>query len=162
MDKYFDNTEPGLFDLDVNRLDEEWVRQPALYHEHAMILADARQSHEQKKAELEVLAAEIDRDVRTRPSAFGLEKITEAVVANTVLIQPPYRLLQKEVIEAKHNVAIAESAVAALDHRKKALENLVQLRLSDYFSEPRAKGPAREVMNEDRKRRIRSKGREDE
>lgn len=154
--------ESNFFDLDPNQLDQEWVRQPALYHKHAMILADARKMHEEKKTALEVLKAEIDREVRSSPSEFGLEKITETVVASTVVIQPSYVRLQKEVIEARHNVAVAEAAVSTLDHRKKALENLVQLRLSDYFSEPRVKGEAREALDHERKRRIRNKGREDE
>lgn len=145
-----------FFEIDPNRLDEEWLRHPGLYHKHAIILADARQEYEQKKAELEVLAAEIDRAVRMTPSEFGLEKVTETVVANTVLIQSSYRKLQKEVIEAKHNVAVAEAAVSTMEHRKKALENYVQLRGMDYFSEPRAKGLVREKMDEEKKRRIRS------
>lgn len=150
-----DKEEFDFFEIDPNRLDEEWLWHPKLYHEHAIKLADARKEYEQKKAELEVLTAEIDREIRLTPSGFGLEKITETVVANTVIIQPSYRKLQKEVIEAKHNVAIAEAAVSTMEHKKKALENIVQLRGMDYFSEPklRDKGrPTGRPMGGDRKR----------
>lgn len=160
MGKGENDQEFDFFEINPNRLDEEWLRHPKLYHKHAIILADARKEYEQKKAELEVLSAEIDRAIRSTPSEFGLEKITETVVANTILIQPPYRKLQKEVIEAKHDVAVAEAAVSTMEHRKKALENAVQLHLADYFSEPKARGSAREKMEEEKKRRIRNSGRE--
>lgn len=149
-----------FFEIDPNRLDEEWLRHPGLYHKHAIILANAREEYERKKADLEIIIAEIDRKIRLAPSDFGLEKITEAVVSNTVIIQPAYRTLQKEIIEAKHVVAVSEAAVSTMEHKKKALENIVQLRGMDYFSEPKARGPSRQEMEEVRKRRIRSSGKE--
>lgn len=155
-----DKKEFDFFEIDPNRLDEEWLRHPRLYHEHAIILADARQELERAKADQELEVADLDRRIRTSPSEYGLEKITETVVANTIILQEDYQSVLRKVIAAKHNVAIAEAAVSTMEHRKKALENYVQLRGMDYFSEPKARGPAREKMDEEKKRRIRSSGRE--
>lgn len=130
--------ERDFFELDPNRLDEEWVEHVRLYHEHALKLADARQEYERTKAERELVAAELDREVRSNAVKLGI-KVTEAVVANAVTEHENYRQVVGKVIRAKHDVDVAEVAVSTLEHRKKALENLVQLRLSDYYSEPRIK-----------------------
>ena len=44
---------------------------------------------------------------------------------------------QRIVIDLGHKVGMLEAAIKTLDNRKKALEDAVQLRLSDYFSEPK-------------------------
>ena len=127
-----------LFDIDENRLDEEWVSQPRHYYEQAVKLADARKKYEQMKAEKDVVEAELDFDVRSKPGDFDLEKITEPVVKNTILLQPRHKEATKALIESKHSMDIVQAIIDALDHRKKALENLVSLRLANYFSEPKA------------------------
>ena len=132
MSKDFDT-----FDLDPHRLDEEWCRQPKMYHEQAVALADARKEHEQSKTERDLVAAEVDKDVRLHPSKYGLEKLTEEPIKKAVLMSKEYRKADTNVIEARHSMDIIQADLDTLDHRKKALENLVQLFLADYFSSPR-------------------------
>lgn len=127
----------SLFDLDQHRLDAEWVNQPKAYYEQALLLADARKVLEQAKAERDVVDAELDKDIRLHPTKYKLEKLTEPVIANTVLLQKEHQKAGTLVIGAKHAVDVLQAAVDALDHRKKALENLVHLFLSNYWSEPR-------------------------
>lgn len=126
-----------LFHLDPDRLDEEWVAQPSLYHEHALVLAEAREHYERAKAERDLVAAELDREVRSDPARFGLDKVTEAAVQTAVATQKRLAQATNAVITARFETDKAQAVVDALEHRKKALENLVQLRLSDYFAEPR-------------------------
>lgn len=132
--------EPDFFALDENRLDYEWVNQPRLYYQYANQLADAKDSYERAKAAQELVAAEMDHRIRSAPEQYGVSKITEGVVEKTILMQQPYLNAQRHTLEAKHNMDVAQVAVITLDHRKKALEGLVQLRLANYFSEPRVKG----------------------
>ena len=146
-------------EIDRYRLDDEWVGQPELYREYATAAVEARKEWEQAKARLEVVKAEFDIEIRTNPDDYDLPKVTETVIASAIVIQQPVKDAVKAIIKAKEKLGYLEAACTALDHRKKALEKLVELHSRDYFSEPRTKGDSREVMDEVEKRAIRRRGR---
>ncbi len=134
--------EPDQIELDIhpdpNRLDEEWVGQPRLRFRYGQELAEARRTLAQAKAELDVVEAELSLRVRAKPDEYDLEKVTEAVVSATVEVQPKRKRARQAVVDAQHEVDVLDAAVSAIDHRKKALEDLVQLHLAGYFATPRA------------------------
>lgn len=132
-----------LFDLDKHRLDDEWLLQPRLYRKWATKLADARQEVERAKAALDVAEAEADREVRADYAAKD-EKCTEATVKASVVLHPEVRRRRSELIDAKHHEDVVDAYVTALDHRKRALEKLVDLQGRDYFAEPAAPKGTRE------------------
>ena len=132
-----DSEEFDFFELDSGRLDEEWVNQPKLYFRYATRLAEAKEAHDRAKAQRDLTVAKLDRNIRTEPLAYDIPKVTEGVVEKTVLLQPLYQAATKEVIDAKARVDQLEAVVSALDHRKKALENLVYLHGQSYFATPR-------------------------
>lgn len=140
------DNEPDLFHLDKNRLDDEWIKQPRYYHEYSDKLADAKRDLEKAKAEHDLTVAELDKEIRTTPSEFGLEKVTETALRSTMILQTSYRDSERAIINARHKVDLIQSIVSSLDHRKYALQDLVKLRLADYFSEPKAGEGAREQM----------------
>lgn len=127
----------SFLEIDIHQLHLDWCHQPKLLYEHAMKLADARMRHAEAKVELELIEAETDAEIRKRPFAYDLEKVTEAVVRNTVIQQKNVKEAQAALIAAKHAVDVLEAAVSALDHKKKALENMVQLRLNELYAEPK-------------------------
>ena len=125
-------------DIDPNALDRECVKQPRLRRYYGRLLADARRDVAVAKADRDLTEAELRLKIRTKPNDYDLEKITEAAVGETVLTQPGYKRAARRVIDSQHEVdVLAESAVAAIDHRKKSLEDLVQLQLAGYYAEPR-------------------------
>jgi hypothetical protein len=128
--------------IDPNRLDEEWLVQPRMYFKYAKRLADARLAVEEKKNRMEAIAAEIGNDMRLDPSAFDMAKATEESVKGMILTQPLYKNAHAAWLKAKHEADILAAAVTALDHRKKALENLVELHGQAYYAEPTARGEA--------------------
>lgn len=128
-----------FFDIDLNRLEWEWARQPGLYHDAAMKAADKRRDQSRAEAELELTEAEVDREVRQNPAVFGLEKLTEPAIKLAIVASKRYKRAQQDAIEAKHDLDVAEVAVKTLDHKKYALQDEVRLRLSNYFSEPMVK-----------------------
>lgn len=134
--------------IDEHRLDIEWKNQPAAYHHWSIELANAQKIHDINKAKLDVIKAELDKTIRDSPDKYGLIKITEPIVAAAVLMQSEHKAALKSVIKAKHDVDILKAAVFALNHKKDALENLVRLRLADYYSEPRADPANKETINE--------------
>lgn len=149
-----------FFDIDIHRLDDEWVKQPENYYRHATILADARKEYEEAKVDLELVEANLDLTIRSSPSEFGLEKVTESVVKSAIIIDKTYQGKNKEVLIAKHRVNVAQVAVDTLDHKKKALENAVQLHLANYFSTPKIKGENGETMKKvERDKAFSKKGR---
>lgn len=144
--------------VDENALDREWVGQPRLFFRYAAKLADARRDSEQAKTEVELVKAELELAIRSSPEKFELAKITEAAVTATVLSQGEYGRVRQASLDAKHTVDVLEAAVTALEHRKRALEGLVQLRLANYYSSPKAPEGAKEDMAEMEKRLVRNRG----
>lgn len=154
--------ESDLFDIDPNALDDEWIHQSRYYLEAATSLADARYRHEKAKSSLELVVAELDRDVRLHPDKYGVSKITEGTVEKTIILQKPYQKATTEVITAKHTMDIWAAKVHALEHKKSALENMVKLRLNEYYSEPIAPKGKREEVGNMVKNGIRKRGQSSE
>lgn len=145
--RYLDVSE-NVVEIDENALDREWCNQSQLALRHALKLAEARKDLDYAKADLDVVDSELDRKVRRTPEVFGIEKITEGVVQGWILRQKEHAEANKALIEAKYKVNIIQAVVDAIEHRKKALENLVQLHLASYFSEPKERGDAKGKMRD--------------
>ena len=143
---------------DKTRLDVEWTNQPKLFYDYACQLAGAREGLDEMRASLDVVKAEIDKAIRDNPADYGIEKLTETLISNTIVQQPDFQRGQKEVRRMKHNVDILQAAVTALDHRKAALEKLVSLHGQSYFATPRASDEdSREFVSDAEKQAARSK-----
>ena len=123
--------------IDESALDVEWLRQAQLMLRYGGHTAQKRKEVDQKKEQLEVIKAELDRKIREDPNFFGLSKITEAVVQNTIMVQPEYKEVMEEYIEIKYEYDMAVTAVRAIDTKKTALENLVKLYGQQYFAGPK-------------------------
>jgi len=121
--------------VDKFRLDEEWEEQPKLYLDHSDQLATAQHTLDVYEADLELVMAELDRDIRREPDKFGIEKITETVVKNAVILSKQYQSANRKVIEARFRVNQLKGVLTGLDHRKKALEGLVYLHSAGYYAD---------------------------
>lgn len=132
-----DGERDGLFTIDLDRLDQEWQDQADLFHTHALRLARARRSLEEAKAKLKVVESEVKAEVRKDPGAFGLTRATDEAVKEAAVLDPRVREAVLEWINAQFRSEVEEAGYWAMDHRKRALENAVQLRLSDYYSTPK-------------------------
>ncbi|MCJ7747871.1 MAG: hypothetical protein MUP27_09010 [Desulfobacterales bacterium] len=123
--------------IDPFMLDEEWLRQPGLFMKYSEAAAEAQRVRDLVKEKVDVIKAELDQAIRKDPAKFGLEKLTETVVAGTILLQPKYVEVADALVEANFKLNILQSAVRAFDHRRSALENVVKLWLGSYFSGPK-------------------------
>lgn len=148
-----------FLEIDQGNLHAEWARQARLYHRAAIKLAEARLAYDTAKSELDVVAAETDKEIRDNPSRYGIKKVSEVAVKNAVLMHPSHKKATKLVNQRKYDVGILQAAVEALEHKKKGLEGSVSLFLSDYFAEPRAPKGARDSIEEGVKREVRTRGR---
>lgn len=145
--------------IDQNRLDDEWLAQPKLYFQYAAELADARRDLDFAKNSLEVVKAELYQSIMSSPDAYGLAKTTENAINSALPTQDGYQDAQAVVVKAKHRVAVLDAVVGALDHRKKALEHLVSLFLSNYYSKPKASDGTKDRMDEVERDDVRRRGR---
>ena len=125
--------------IDETSLDVEWLDQPQLVMKYTRIQAEAHREEEEAKEKLDLVKAQLDKDIRTDPEDFDLgdvPKITEAVVNGAILESDKYKDAFKEWIDAKFENTIAKGAVRAVDTRKASLENLVKLHGQQYFAGP--------------------------
>ena len=123
--------------IDQHHLDAEWMRQPSLYQEWAEELAHAVATKDRAKERVELVKAELDKEIRGDPEAFEIAKTTETVIQATIIQQPEYKKVYHEYLEAKEDAAVLDGAVQALEHKRKALEKLVELYMAGYWAEPR-------------------------
>jgi hypothetical protein len=163
-----------FFEIDLERLDEEWVNQPVLYHEYSTYLTEAKEAKERAEVQLEVanddrrlVRAQLDLKIRKDPTKFlgPKTKLTETAITNRILTHKKYIAAQQNVYNAKETlikagteVSTYYTAVFALDHRKTALEKLVSLFGQDYFASPRAKdGNSQKYVDKANKKKARKK-----
>lgn len=141
------------YEQDINisehDLDVEWLEQPRLMIKYGENAARAKREADHAKEAVEVKKAELDRDIRADPEKYGISKITETVVQNTISLQDEYQEAMTKYINAKHEFDMARYAVQAMQDRKEALENLVKLHGQMYFAGPSA---PRDLSNERQKR----------
>lgn len=143
-------------EIDPLRLDTEWRDQPSQFLFWSEKLAEARLIVDVCKSSLEVAKAELDKDIRNNPEEFDLPKLTETVIANTIILQPKYARHLKLFNEARYDQGMIQAAVDGLDQRKRALENLVTLHGMNYFAEPKATGDVGQELKDLGTKRIRS------
>lgn len=122
--------------IDPFQLEVEWLRQPNLFMEVSMKASEAKIASEESKARLDRMYAILDQKVRDLPDAFGIQKMTEAVVANTIKTQKEYIEAQEENLKARKQSSMWDALVSALEMKRRALENLVNLYSLQYFCGP--------------------------
>lgn len=137
-------------DIDPLRLDEELIGQPKQRGTFGELHADAVKDLDDARSTLAVAEAEADRDIRECPSDYGIDKLSEARISAAVTLHPAVRVASKKVNEAKHKVNVLEAAVSGLEHRKRALSDLVTLHGQDYFAAPKMPAGVKNKKREDR------------
>jgi len=144
----------SILEIDEYNLEQEWSRQPKLFFEWAKKAADSRLKMDEAKTAVEITRAEVDSEVRANPARFGIEgRITEKVVEAAVCQSSRYAGAVRKLGVAKHRYDVLSALVSALEQRKSALENLVRLYLSNYYSEPKAPKDCKEELEEMQKDR---------
>lgn len=122
--------------IDEQGLDVEWLRQPTLMREYGKYAAKAKLHMDHVKEDLEIMKAQLDKDIRAFPDMYGLNKLTETIVSNTIIIQQDYKDVMNRYLDAKYEYDMTMAAVRAIDQKKTALENLVRLHGQQYFAGP--------------------------
>lgn len=124
-------------DVKINRfkLPQECAEHSSLYQYYADLLAEAKADADGEKDRLNIVEAERELDIRKNPPESP--KITEAVIK--ALVQSDKKVIkQKEGLrQVREGLYHLEVAATSLEHRKRMLDNLVQLLIAGYYSAPK-------------------------
>ena len=134
--------------IDLNKLEEEWLKQPTLYMKYAEMVAQSQRERDKAKEQIELARAELDSMIRENPDRFsgcpqnkdGSYKPTEGWISSVILNQDKYKKVSENFHDLNYNFNVLQGALKAFDHRKKALEMESQLWLGGYWSTPKEKG----------------------
>lgn len=119
-------------EIDPENLDVEWVEQPSLYMMYAKAFSDACKTRDFAKERRDIYKAKFADSLRKTQ-----DKISEARIESEVSKDKEYLDLQKKRLNAEYEVSLLQGALYALDHKKRALEKLVDLSNREYFSSPK-------------------------
>lgn len=147
--------------IDENQLDKEWTQQPKTYYQYAEEVAKQQKKLDELKKEKEVIVAGLGLNIRQSPEKYDIVKVTESAVSAAIVLDTSNQLIEERIIEQKYVLDLAKGVLTALDHKKKALEKLVDLHGQNYFSTPRVKNTDSkkvvEKINKKKARRRRSR-----
>lgn len=122
--------------IDESALDVELLQQPELVKRYGLKLAEAKLNFELKREALDLTRAELDKKIRSNPDKFGITKITETVIMNTILEQEEYTETNKRYLKARFDVDANKVAMDAIQAKGESLANLVRLHGQQYFAGP--------------------------
>ncbi len=140
--------EINFHELDKYQLDKEWERQPKLVRHFGEKLANAIYQHSLKKTEVKAAKARLALAIRQEPDRFGFPKVTENLIEQIIDADPEIANYEKALAKAQYAIDMYKTACETLEHRKKALENIVNLDGRDYFSRPKVPEAFREQAND--------------
>ena len=123
--------------IDPSMLDEEWLQQPLLFDQAQQAAADALEKRDNLKTQLTWLEADRASYIRKAFKEEGLDKApTQAVVDDWVTKCVEVQVAREELTAAYIESARANNLVESFQMRKRALEKLTDLHISNYFSVP--------------------------
>jgi len=128
-------------DIKINpdNLEELWIEQGSLFLKYAVAHADALHEKDNAKTALDYEYSKMYLDTKKNWEKYFDSKPTEPAIKEHITAHPDYRKKEKYFINTAHRVNVMLAAKIAFEHRKKALENLVSLRITGFYSEPRRK-----------------------
>lgn len=129
--KEIDVTEKTEYEKDLSidplALDMEWLQQPNLFLKYSNELALARKAKDEAKQKL------LQARARERKELSEKGKVTEAMVEEELSLTEEW----DSYIKVCYEEDILDGAVKAMNQRKQALENMVELLKLQYFAGPK-------------------------
>jgi hypothetical protein len=122
--------------IEPGQLDVECVRQPELFFKWAERSIGVRAEVDRLKLEMETTEAKLALEARSFPSEYGITKVSEHAISAGVTASEKFQTAAKAHLAAKYEAALYDSAVAAMEQKKRMLEVLVTLHGQEYFAGP--------------------------
>ena len=129
--------------IDENALERECVDHPHLYAEIGEMCVEAKTNATRLKEHIDYLKADLSARVRSDPGNFGIAKVTEGSIAAAVATQKELVAAIQEHTDAQEISDHFQVLLAAAEHRRSMLNNVVSLWENNYYSEVVATRPVR-------------------
>lgn len=123
--------------IDKTVLEDECLEQPSLYMYYSEKYAEALETKETAKQRVELVYAQTESKIRKDWKLYFEKQPTEPAIKGEVLQDPYYRKAQNLSNKANKTANVLKGIVTSFDHRKKALENVISLRVTGYYAEPK-------------------------
>lgn len=128
--------------IDFSRLDVEWINLPSLYFKYREETDYLETRMRKKKLKLEFETSQLDGKIRLDPKNYiGVEKPTETQIRCFIESDENIYSIKSEMLELEKKKKLLASACSALEMKRDALKNLVQLLNGEYFT-TKAIGPS--------------------
>lgn len=127
--------------IDENRLDEEVIEHAKKVIQHGDLEAEYRHRHAQAKAKLDLTLAELKHKIRKSPLDYELEgRTSNDMIEEAAVRQEEYQKQLRILNTRKYELDLASSAVNALEHRKRMIEDRIRLIELDWHADVNVKG----------------------
>ena len=123
--------------IDPFRLDEQWAELPTLFHAYSERSDEADSLVRSCKLRIERITAELDSDIRLNFKDYGFTaKPTENAIKANIASNKEVLKANEEMLKHEKEKKLCQSVARALEIKKDAMKNLVQLYTSEYYSAP--------------------------
>ena len=141
--------------IDDSALDYECLEQAELMRVYTRHQAELQRDEDVAREELDYIKAELDKKIRMNPDKYGLDKVTEGAINNTIITTDEYQAASKSYINAKFENNSGKGAVRSCDQRKSMIETLTKLHGQAYFAGPKVpRDLHREVLKKQEEKRV--------
>jgi len=122
--------------IEVDALDLEWIRHSHKYMLYSEAAARANDIVRKRKNDLEITDAKLDQEIRVASEGEG-KKMTADAIKAAILADDRHIKALIEYNDSLYQAELCTSAVKSMDHKKVALQSLVQLWAGSYFAGPK-------------------------
>jgi len=125
--------------IDHDALEVEWLRQPSLHAIYSRKLVEANDRLRKAEQRMKMVRSDLILEANEDPDKYlgkGI-KPTAPIVEAYYRTHEDHEAAKKKFFEAQYEVEMFQNAINALNTKKQALENLVKLYMSGYFSGPK-------------------------
>ena len=127
----------------------ECVRQPVLHQEIGDIAANVKDFARRIEVKFENLQKDLSKGIRANPAKYFEKdsKITEAAINEAIQTSPEFRSSQEDLLDAQ---AVEGKVRVLVDHitsRKSMVGNLVDLKVSSYYTSGDMSKPKRTLLD---------------
>ena len=120
--------------IDKYDLDNEWLKLSDLYDKYNEEWARAVTERDSTKSNLELIKAEIDKEIRDLANKEG-KKVTESAISNAIVRDFRYKTLNAKLIKGNEEVNILSGVKDIFGSlHKKQLDRLTDLFLAGYYT----------------------------
>jgi hypothetical protein len=136
-------------EIDINNLDAELLRQASRFQYWGRQEAKALYEKDQVEETLSKCKARIELAIRKDPEKYGyMNKLTEGAVSCLLVGQQEVMEATEASLKSRYKARILGIAVKSFEHKKKALEKLVELYISGYWATPKVDPEAQRAFDD--------------